>query len=334
MVGGYTSDGSVWNRLIGTVGEVVAIVGPLTDSEREKMEGYLAWKWGLQASLPSTHPYYYTKPPPNRLKVNPLNYLNALFWLDAADLNGDRTIPSSGSLVRSWMDKSNSGKQVYLTTGGSTSLCPTFTYDGTYPAVQFSGAQYLITNQPVYNVFSYQQYSIFVVCRATNTPGNNNTVLLYARTAVSNALNSLVFAQINTSNNGGNTQVLLRYNSTTTKTTTIVPAVTGKQLISVCDNGLANNTRPFLFSNGTAIDVTSTVGTTNLSGSDQGRVVVGCTVSSGTASTFFTGYVYEVIILTRNVTAVERRQIEGYLAWKWGLNTTLPTTHPFYKISP
>jgi hypothetical protein len=29
----------------------------LTTTNRQLMEGYLAWKWGLQANLPSGHPY-------------------------------------------------------------------------------------------------------------------------------------------------------------------------------------------------------------------------------------------------------------------------------------
>jgi hypothetical protein len=34
----------------------------LTDAEIQKIEGYLAWKWGLQAQLPSNHPYAYSFP--------------------------------------------------------------------------------------------------------------------------------------------------------------------------------------------------------------------------------------------------------------------------------
>jgi hypothetical protein len=31
--------------------------GSYTTSDREKLEGYLAWKWGLEANLPNGHPY-------------------------------------------------------------------------------------------------------------------------------------------------------------------------------------------------------------------------------------------------------------------------------------
>lgn len=39
------------------VAEVIVYNRALTDADRQKAEGYLAWKWGLQASLPAGHPY-------------------------------------------------------------------------------------------------------------------------------------------------------------------------------------------------------------------------------------------------------------------------------------
>jgi len=39
------------------IAEGIAIEGPLTTSDRQKLEGYLAWKWGLEANLPAGHPY-------------------------------------------------------------------------------------------------------------------------------------------------------------------------------------------------------------------------------------------------------------------------------------
>jgi hypothetical protein len=34
----------------------------LSDADRQKMEGYLAWKWNLQAKLPADHPYKQAAP--------------------------------------------------------------------------------------------------------------------------------------------------------------------------------------------------------------------------------------------------------------------------------
>jgi hypothetical protein len=42
--------------------EIVMMHSTMTSDDRQKLEGYLAWKWGLVANLPGTHPYRYTPP--------------------------------------------------------------------------------------------------------------------------------------------------------------------------------------------------------------------------------------------------------------------------------
>jgi hypothetical protein len=44
------------------VSEVVVSSSPITTIDRQRMEGYLAWKWGLVANLPVDHPYKSTAP--------------------------------------------------------------------------------------------------------------------------------------------------------------------------------------------------------------------------------------------------------------------------------
>jgi hypothetical protein len=41
----------------GKIGEVVGSHTALSTDDRQKLEGYLAWKWGLEANLPGDHPY-------------------------------------------------------------------------------------------------------------------------------------------------------------------------------------------------------------------------------------------------------------------------------------
>jgi len=38
--------------------EIIIVHSALSTEQRQLLEGYLAWKWGLQASLPLGHPYY------------------------------------------------------------------------------------------------------------------------------------------------------------------------------------------------------------------------------------------------------------------------------------
>jgi hypothetical protein len=44
------------NAMNAHVGEIIAVAYPTTDT-RQRIEGYLAHKWGLTANLPSDHPY-------------------------------------------------------------------------------------------------------------------------------------------------------------------------------------------------------------------------------------------------------------------------------------
>lgn len=39
------------------ISEVIGLNAKLNDSDRQKLEGYMAWKWGLEAELPAGHPY-------------------------------------------------------------------------------------------------------------------------------------------------------------------------------------------------------------------------------------------------------------------------------------
>lgn len=46
----------------GRVFEIVLVSGIISTSDRQKLEGYLAWKWGLQDSLATGHPYKLNAP--------------------------------------------------------------------------------------------------------------------------------------------------------------------------------------------------------------------------------------------------------------------------------
>jgi hypothetical protein len=64
VVGGSSPDDGVTvnNPHSGFVGEVVITNTAMSTDDRQRLEGYLAWKWGLVASLPVTHPYRLSPP--------------------------------------------------------------------------------------------------------------------------------------------------------------------------------------------------------------------------------------------------------------------------------
>ena len=61
-----TIGSSGWNGYaegyIGKMREILAFSGDMSATNRQIMEGYLAWKWGLHSSLPTSHPYKSAKP--------------------------------------------------------------------------------------------------------------------------------------------------------------------------------------------------------------------------------------------------------------------------------
>ncbi len=48
--------------MTGYVSEIIISVVAIPFNTRQKVEGYLSWKWGLEGKLPSTHPYYSSRP--------------------------------------------------------------------------------------------------------------------------------------------------------------------------------------------------------------------------------------------------------------------------------
>ena len=48
----------------------------------------------------------------------------------------------------------------------------------------------------------------------------------------------------------------------------------------------------------------------------------------------FHGFMSEIIVYNTYLTTIQRQKIEGYLSWKYGIQTNLPTTHPFYNSAP
>ena len=46
----------------GRIAEAVVCIGTLSQSDREKLEGYFSHRWGIESSLPSSHPYKSSPP--------------------------------------------------------------------------------------------------------------------------------------------------------------------------------------------------------------------------------------------------------------------------------
>ena len=278
----------------------------LTTTQRQQIEGYLAWKWNLQTSLPSTHPYYNNAFIPNMsisipttvtiYQYSPKSLSGLALWLDAADAASVSVSPGTQN-VTGWNDKSGNGKN-FTTVAGSP------TYTSASQGIFFNGTN--LDCMQSSSVISYTSgvTSLFVVTKITATNAGYAYVIVFGN-GVDYSLryngpfngNDVIYGNIWYLN--GNTQSV-----GTTLPGSIINATT---LI----NGLVNSTA-------------STVLQLSLGPAS---------VSQPWAGRYLTGFIQEVIIISTAITTIQRQQVEGYLAWKWSLVSSLPSNHP-YKLYP
>jgi hypothetical protein len=277
----------------GNIGEIIVYGSNISASDRQDLEGYLAWKWGLRTSLPTTHPFR-TLLPATPVFV-PTALANCALWLDGADSS---TITIVSSAVTSWNDKSGNGRNATPGTGN--------TIDGN-GGLNFNG---LGTFYNTSYTGSPTAETVFIVGTWTGTADRN-----YGLLGSTDGLNG---RRYNINRTGG-VAVIRWEKSTTGYAPTTGPTTSVRFMTSAVFTGSA--------------------GTTGLNGGAQSASAAFS--FSGTSTTYiglggahFQGTINEIVIYSVVLTASQRRQVEGYLAWKWGLQNNLPTTHAYYKFRP
>jgi hypothetical protein len=328
---------STLNPWYGHICEVIVYNSALTISQRQQVEAYLAWKWGLRASLPSTHPFY--KIPTNTATpFNPHMVSGLALWLDAADTT---TITQSGGNVSQWNDKSGNG---YNFAQGTSANQPTYSpstpTNGVYFTTDLStNYTFMTINTAGLALFQNISYgTTFLVFKTTTS--TQNTQIAYPLIATINGGNSARYGVYisNTTLTPGffgrraDTDGGSGANSSTTFSTNT--AYVQSYQIDYAD---ANAVTLIQYRNGTSDPVTPTSFTYTSSAGNTSNTASAYIFLNGItpASAVAQLYLYEVIVYTnRLLTTSQRQQVEGYLAWKWGLQKNLPSTHPYYKLRP
>ena len=309
----------------------------LSTANRQQVEGYLAWKWGLQAQLPTAHPYS-SAPPFSRAMTMPIypqvpattiqqpyfvptQIPNCQTWFDGADIT---TFTTSGTAISAWRDKSSNAYQVLQTTASNQPAFTTNAQNG-LSGIQFQTITYLsnaATSMP--NFTTGTQTSVFIAAR--NADANSGW----------NIVNTIWF------NPGAAGGATLRYHfsfnqATTAGTTLYANSALVGQVTSNAVSPSANAILGF-----TASATSATIHTNGSSNSYSGVSLpnaTGTTLfvlgesrnSSGVGSNIM---IFEMIGYNRQVSTTERQQIEGYLAWKWNVQGSLPANHPYKNIPP
>jgi hypothetical protein len=298
VIGLDTNDSQIY--FTGSVMEIIFYNNTvLSTSQRQQVEGYLAWKWGLVAPLATGHPGKLL--PAFSTNFTPKSISGCQLWLDGADRNSMTF--SSGSNVSSWNDKSGNVRNMSTTANFPVYTDTGVRFTGSTPTVLSNAAGYSATT--ALNCFVVYQSTLATtrqrVFRCSRI-GNFNDATIDTTFIGS-------FGTTSTSNYQGE----LTYSTNTPSIISLV-AYSAPSIAWAID--------------GSGSSVWSFSGAAAASG------VTTFTVGGGQTDVYFTGFIMEIVMFDTFFTRSQQQQVEGYLAWKWGRQSTLPSTHAYAKFSP
>jgi hypothetical protein len=300
----------------GNIGEVLLYNRDLSSQDRQTVEGYLAWKWGLQGNLATTHPYRYNNPGiVNFTQISPSTFGGLQMWLDASQLTG----LSNGGTLTTWTDRSSNA---YVGTAVASPTFITNSMNG-LPIVRFNGStQYINFGSNILNIGSNSGVAFFAVVKY-NTSGNGG---IGGKTVYGPGEGRWAL------NRDTNTMRFIIQADGTAPEATYSDTSTTPQLAE----GLWNRQVQYIFQNGAQGGSNIRASSTNLSNSFPLYIGAYSSASPPTpqAGFYLNGDIAEVLVYMSNITPFIRQQIEGYLTWKWGLQASLPTSHPYFTAPP
>lgn len=288
-----------WNS---DMAEIIVYTGIPTTTQRQNVEGYLAWKWGTQGSLPANHPFANSPP----VAFVPTSISGCGLWLDAAQT-------PVGRQVRQWTDKSSITNNVTQTLIQSQPI-----YTQNNQSIYFDGN---ITNLPRLNITNVTPYlntnlTVFVVERREQATG-----AFISGTAAATGQQLQFFY---------NTPTNLTFGIFDVNADITVPAFTSpnQEPYRIWAFTFTSSQRQG-FLNGT-LGVTRT-GALSLLTAWTGAAIGTLTATGNPA---YRGSIREVLFYNSELNTSNRQNVEGYLAWKWGLVSSLPANHPFRNAGP
>ena len=214
----------------------------------------------------------------------------------------------SGSSITAWKDKSGNG--VSFTIGGTPTLSNA-AYNGR-SSVYFNGSTNFYNTTFNLNLINH---SFFIV--VSETAGGNVGVLIFHNISAGThdvySPNALQFASPEFGVQGS-------YGAQPYSNLTY--GIYG-------DTATSSTSNLILYKNGTSV-----VTKTGLTAQTSTGLVIGSRVYPSNYTIYMTGYVSEVLVYSTALTNAQRQQVEGYLAWKWGIQASLPSLHPYANASP
>jgi len=240
--------------------------------------------------------------PSNSFNPSTIGGLN--LWLDG---QYDSSVTISDNLVSTWNDRSGQNNHFSASDGTITYAEPGI---NNRPAINF-GTAYL---SRTFNIAPTNELSLFMIVNHVSNVGGNSE-LFYSNTGPT----SPGYAYFDVFSNTDNPSGLLSFNiGNQTQVSTSTDIKGSIALVEV----IASTTTD-VYVNGTQTNNDIVRGPLSLNNEIKWAI-------SGGA---FRGYIGEIITYPSGLSNPNRQRIEGYLAWKWGIQNTLPNNQP-YKTAP
>ncbi len=251
--------------------------------------------------LPYDHPYRWDGTLFGGPKLWRPTELATALWLDAEDTS---TITLNGATVSQWADKSGNGRNV---TQATATAQPTYvvnsfnsrtslSFDGTSDFLTVPAITHPNNQASFYSVFNVSDTSYSVYTDTSRTGWERFTDgLTY----------SAAFRSVRISN------LALGFPSS------------GSAIVGY----IANSNTPSY-----RITLNGSVAYTNLGAFTFSSNLIELGRAPGTD--FFAGNLGEIIMTSSELSTADRQRVEGYLAWKWGLEANLPAGHPYKSLPP
>ena len=326
----FTQIGLQWHAATGIpswtggIAEIIWTDKSLPDFEREKLEGYLAHKWGLEANLPSGHPYKSSPPtladPRAVSNWTPANITGLWSWHDwSSDVYRVNNI---GGNVSGWQDRSSNNHDLDLKTIslGAADMVAT-TINGVQAYGSTNGQQGWTVNK-----LSTELDTDFLLVGMVAKMPTSGTNDFYVSTRddagiawqISNANSSILTAGVAATGTfptytigTGNAFILVvRYDLRVSGTAPVAPP--GYMVRSRLNGDLTDDRDAHTITSYSPSNVRFGIGC-----QPAAPNIVSCPVNAAFG---------EVVVAARNTefTVADVQRLEGYLAWKWGLSAPRP----------
>lgn len=316
--------------LNGVIYEILFFNTPLGLTDRQTIEGYLAQRWGLITGLPAGHPgitnnYLTITTSSPQFSITSVARPSPVFtvkeivvaavsafapasagtlsvWLDAS---ATATLTLSGANVTAWADKSTNA---YSATQNNSLGYPTYTA-GTYPYINFNANQGLrIAARPYVT-----SWTLFVAMNSVSlgnrwfiSPYNTVGIVLMGMAQGASKIFSGLLPGAPSDATGNHIEM------------TTAQDTSASGVLAWFRDGVQQVTN------------TTNAGIAAVPGAALG---IGAN-ASGDFDINGQYQIYELLLYNTYLNTTERQKIEGYLAWKWGLQVNLDAGHPYKNAAP